>query len=45
MQRRSFLQTSLAASASASLARPALAQGMRSRTLRFMPQAALAEWG
>jgi peptide/nickel transport system substrate-binding protein len=38
MQRRTFLTTALAAP----LARPALAQSSRARTLRFMPQAALA---
>ena len=42
MQRRTFLATTLAVPLAAPLARPALAQASRARTLRFMPQAALA---
>jgi peptide/nickel transport system substrate-binding protein len=43
MQRRTLLKTAaLAAVAGPALIRPALAQAARARTLRFMPQAALA---
>ncbi|MCW8086057.1 ABC transporter substrate-binding protein [Sabulicella glaciei] len=49
MDRRTFLQASAATAASAGFAAPALSQGANARTLRFVPQANLANfdpiWG
>lgn len=49
MERRSLMQAGLAVAASTSFAAPALSQGANARTLRFVPQANLANfdpvWG
>ncbi|WP_207539806.1 ABC transporter substrate-binding protein [Sabulicella rubraurantiaca] len=49
MDRRTFLQATAATAASAGFAAPALSQGANARTLRFVPQANLANfdpiWG
>lgn len=44
MDRRDFLKAAALAAATGALARPALAQGMAARTLRFVPQANLANF-
>jgi len=44
MDRRSFLQSGAVVAASSALAAPALSQGAAARTLRFVPQANLANY-